>query len=98
MDILVEYLKNQLSPKGTAPVVGLGFKGMASGTAFFDKTFVDAALDELGRRLQSHAVDPITALERLAIDLLLDSAYVRDPKDLDAALKSFGQWKLENDK
>lgn len=92
-DLIVPYLKNQLSPKGTAPLVGVGWHDSTMSTAFYNVDFIHAAIDEMGRRLKSHVVDPITPLEKLAIELLMASAYITDPKDCERALKSFEAWR-----
>jgi hypothetical protein len=88
-DLIVPYLKNQLVPKGTLPVVSIGWNDSSMSTAFYDVSFIHAACDELGRRLKSHVVDPITPLEKLAIELLLASAYISDFDDRVRALASF---------
>ena len=91
-DPLERYLKNALSPGGTLPIVRLGFHDGVSSAAYYNKTFVDAAIEEMSRRLTSHSIDEITALERLAIELLLSSAYISKPEDRISALKRFEQW------
>lgn len=88
-NLLERYLKSVLSPGGTSQIVRLGFHDGVSSAAYYTKTFVDAAIEEMTKRLASHAVDEITALERLAIELLLSSAYISKPADYTAALESF---------
>ena len=70
---LIERLRNNLQPRGTAPVVNLRLNGVA----MFNKEFVDKCLDELERMPMRAAVgDGPTNLEKLAYQLLLDSAYI----------------------
>jgi hypothetical protein len=70
---LIERLRNNLQPRGTAPVVNLRLNGVA----MFNKEFVDRCLDELERMPMRAAVgDGPTHLEQLAYQLLLDSAYI----------------------
>jgi hypothetical protein len=70
---LIERLRNNLQPRGTAPLVSLHLKS----ASIFNKEFVDQCLDELERMPMRAAVgDGPTNLERLAYQLLLDSAYI----------------------
>ena len=70
---LIERLRNNLQPQGTAPLVQLRLNGVA----MFNKEFVDRCLDELERMPIRAAVgDGPTNLERLAYQLLMDSAYI----------------------
>jgi hypothetical protein len=70
---LIERLRNALQPRGTAPVVSLRLNGVA----MFNKEFVDLCLDELEKMPMRAAVgDGPTNLEKLAYQLLLDSAYI----------------------
>jgi hypothetical protein len=70
---LIERMRNNLQPQGTAPVVNLRLNGVA----MFNKEFVDKCLDELERMPMRAAVgDGPTHLEQLAYQLLLDSAYI----------------------
>lgn len=96
-DVLTAYLKNQLAPKGTAPLVGIGWNDSSMSTAFYNVDFVHSAIDEMARRLKSHAVDPVTPLERLAIELLLASAYITDPIQRATSLTSFQAWQLKQE-
>ena len=71
---LIERLRNNLQPKGTAPIVGLSTRGAG---IWMNKDFVDRCLDELERMPMRAAVgDGPTHLEQLAYQLLLDSAYI----------------------
>jgi hypothetical protein len=70
---LIERLRNNLQPRGTAPLVKLQLKG----AAMFNKEFVDKCLDELERMPMRAAVgNGPTDLEKLAYQVLLDSAYI----------------------
>ena len=70
---LIERLRNNLQPRGTAPVVQLHLAGYG----MFNKEFVDLCLDELEKMPMRAAVgDGPTNLEKLAYQLLLDSAYI----------------------
>jgi hypothetical protein len=70
---LIERLRNNLQPRGTAPLVQLRLNGVA----MFNKEFVDLCLDELEKMPMRAAVgDGPTNLEKLAYQLLLDSAYI----------------------
>jgi polyphosphate kinase len=70
---LIERLRNNLQPRGTAPLVRLRINGVG----MFNKEFVDLCLDELERMPMRAAVgDGPTNLEKLAYQLLLDSAYI----------------------
>ena len=74
---IVERLRNNLQPKGTAPIVilrplGVGIEMHAD--------FVSKCIDELEKMPVRAAMgEPPTNLEKLAYQLLLDSAYI-DPK------------------
>jgi hypothetical protein len=78
MDLnIIERMRNELRPKGTAPIVilrplGIGIEMHAD--------FVTKCIDELERMPMRAALgDMPTNLEKLAYQLLLDSAYI-DPK------------------
>jgi hypothetical protein len=74
---IIERMRNELQPKGTAPLVilrplGIGIEMHAD--------FVTKCIDELERMPMRAALgDMPTNLEKLAYQLLLDSAYI-DPK------------------
>ena len=71
---IVERLRNALQPKGTAPVVilrplGIGIEMHAD--------FVSKCIDELEQMpIRAAMGDGPTNLEKLAYELLLDSAYI----------------------
>jgi hypothetical protein len=78
MDLnIIERMRNELRPKGTAPIVilrplGIGIEMHAD--------FVTKCIDELERmEIRVAMGDMPTNLEKLAYQLLLDSAYI-DPK------------------
>jgi hypothetical protein len=74
---IIERMRNELRPKGTAPIVilrplGIGIEMHAD--------FVTKCIDELERmEIRVAMGDMPTNLEKLAYQLLLDSAYI-DPK------------------
>lgn len=70
---VVERMRNNLQPRGTAPVVQLRL----SGYGMFDSEFVAKCIDEL-ERIPARALvgDMPTNLEKLAYQLLLDSAFI----------------------
>jgi hypothetical protein len=74
---IIERMRGELQPKGTAPIVilrplGIGIEMHAD--------FVTKCIDELERMPMRAALgDMPTNLEKLAYQLLLDSAYI-DPK------------------
>lgn len=71
---LIERLRNNLQPKGTAPIVGLHTNGSG---IWMHKEFVDKCIDELERiELLSIVGEQPSNLEKLAFQLLLDSAYI----------------------
>jgi len=74
---IIERMRQELQPKGTAPIVilrpmGIGIEMHAD--------FVAKCIDELERIPMRAAVGEVPSnLEKLAYQLLLDSAYI-DPK------------------
>ena len=74
---IIERMREELQPKGTAPIVilrpmGIGIEMHAD--------FVSKCIDELERIPARAAVGEVPSnLEKLAYQLLLDSAYI-DPK------------------
>jgi hypothetical protein len=75
---LIEQLRNNLQPQGTANVVLL--KPRHSSGIELSADFVNKCIDELTQvTLRVHLGDDPSNLERLAYMLLCDSAYV-DPR------------------
>ena len=75
---LIERLRNNLQPKGTAPIVLL--RPLNSCGIEMHSDFVNKCIDELERMPALAAVGYTPSnLEKLAYQLLLDSAYI-DPK------------------
>lgn len=71
---IIDRLRAQLQPRGTAPVVGLNTRYAG---IWMHKEFVDKCIDELEKIPARIAVgDGPTNLEKLAYQLLLDSAYI----------------------
>ena len=75
---LVEKLRNNLRPKGTAPVVQLRLNGYG----MFNSEFINKCIDEL-EMIPMRAVlgEQPSNLEKLAYQLLCDSAYIDPSKD-----------------
>lgn len=77
MNDIIQRLRNELQPKGTAPIVilrplGIGIEMHAD--------FVTKCIDELEKMpIRAAMGDGPSNLEKLAYQLLLDSAYI-DPK------------------
>ena len=72
---LIEKLRNNLSPKGTEPIVVL--RPLASSGIAMHADFVTKCIDELERMpIRAALGEPPTCLEQLAYQLLLDSAYI----------------------
>jgi hypothetical protein len=72
MDI-IKRLRDNLQPRGTAPVVKLRI----AGHGMFNSDFVSKCIDDLENiTLRAHVGDPPSNLEKLAYQLLLDSAYI----------------------
>lgn len=88
-NLLIEYLRREFHPRGTAPLIEIGFlDGGLDGRAYLDFEFIQSAVTDMEHKLMlSHALgEPISPLEKLAIDLLLSSAYISEPVLFDAAL------------
>lgn len=72
---MIQRLRNKLQPKGTAPVVFLQALGPAGMEMHVD--FVRACIDELEKMpLRAELGHGPSNLEKLAYQLLLDSAYI----------------------
>lgn len=70
---IIERLRANLKPTGTAPVVQL----QTANYGMFNSDFVSKCIDEIERmNIRIACGDKPTALEQLAIQLLLDSAYI----------------------
>jgi hypothetical protein len=71
---IIERLRNALQPKGTAPIVILRPLGIG---IEMHSDFVSKCIDELEQMPVRAAMgEPPTNLEKLAYELLLDSAYI----------------------
>lgn len=78
MDDIIQRLRNNLQPIGTVPVVML--KPIHSSGIEMHVDFVKACIDELEKMpLRAAVGDGPSNLEKLAYQLLLDSAYI-DPR------------------
>lgn len=74
---IIERMRQELQPKGTAPIVILRTHGVG---IEMHADFVSKCIDELERIPVRAAVGEVPSnLEKLAYQLLLDSAYI-DPK------------------
>lgn len=70
---IIERLRNQLQPRGTAPVVQL----IIAGYGMYNSDFVTKCIDELEKMpLRAAVGDKPNALEQLAYQVLLDSAFI----------------------
>lgn len=74
---IIQRLRDTLVPAGTSPVVRLFFQN-----AYFSHDFVKECIDEV-EKLQIGVIlgVPATALQRLAMNALLDSAYIKLKKE-----------------
>lgn len=74
---LTQRMREELVPQGTSQVVKLQLGNLG----YIDYPFVLKCIDEIDGLHVRHALgDPISNLERLAIMLLMDSAYIETPK------------------
>lgn len=90
MKDIIQRLRTELQPKGTAPIVLL--RPMNSVGIEMHADFVQKCIDELEKiALLSILGEEPSNLEKLAYQLLLDSAYI-DPK----AEAEREQWLKEN--
>lgn len=73
-DNVFQQMREVLQPKGTAPLVRL-FLGDA---AYFDEAFVRECIDDLERTgISAHALgEPLTPLQKLAMNVLTESALI----------------------
>lgn len=70
---IVSRLRAALQPQGTAPIVQLDLNGCG----LFNLDFITKCIDEIERMdIRIALGDKPTELEKLAIQLLLDSAYI----------------------
>jgi|JI10StandDraft_1071094.scaffolds.fasta_scaffold1276100_2 hypothetical protein len=74
---IFDRMRNVLQPRGTAEIVGLSMEGVGN-TAYFSKAFVHSCIDLLEKKalLAQIGVEPLNDLEKLAAQLLMDSAYI----------------------
>lgn len=76
---VIERMRNNLRPRGTAPVVGLQLNNR-----FFNKEFIDQCVDELEKvALRAQLGEMPNPLEKLAYTLLCDSAYIEQKNSVD---------------
>lgn len=78
MSTIIKTLRERLQPLGNAPLVGLRM----SPAAYYDLPFIEACIDEVERKaaLAATGTYEMSNLDKLALYLLLDSAYM-DVKD-----------------
>lgn len=70
---IITKLRSTLQPQGTAPLVRL----FLSKDAYFDVEFVNACIDQVEKIHVGIVLEgEISTLEKLAIQVLLDSAYI----------------------
>ncbi len=90
MNSVCEYLLlcDALRGKGTSNVVRIGFSGSGS-AGYYHREFVEKCIAEMDRVMVRVAtgLDKATPLEALAIQLLMDSAYLKGDEDFDGFIK-----------
>ena len=90
MNSVCEYLMlcDSLSGKGTANVVRIGFSGSGS-AGYYHREFVEKCIAEMDRVMVRVAtgLEKATPLETLAIQLLMDSAYLKGNEDFDSFIE-----------
>ena len=75
-------------PGGTAPIVAIGWHCSSTSSAYMHKEFVDKCVDEIDKvAIRAELGQPSNPLEQLAIQLLMESAYVENFKGLTEAIK-----------
>ena len=73
MSDIIQQLRAQLQPLGTAPLVQLRLDNQG----IYDYDFISKCIDELEKmRVRTALGDTPSNLERLAYDVLLSSAYI----------------------
>lgn len=99
MNSVCEYLmvSGVLAAKGTAQVVRIGFSGNAS-AAYYHRQYVEKCIQEMDRVMTRVAsgLGEATPLETLAIQLLMDSAYLKGNEDFDALMDEYHRRQAEN--
>ena len=87
--IIMEHLRASLKPQGTAPIVRIGFHDSGAGGAFYNADFVSRTLDEMERRIIANNAlgEVFSPLEKLAVELLMSSAYIGRPEDVQDLIK-----------
>jgi hypothetical protein len=76
-DNIILQMRESLVPKGTKPVVRLFLKD----ASFFNYEFITGCIDEINKRslIVKAELDEFTPLEKLAMHVLFDSAYIAKP-------------------
>lgn len=70
---VINELKSALVPQGTLPVVRL----FLNSSSYFNKPYIDECIQDLEKAIFNISLgEPLTALQKLAINVLLDSAYI----------------------
>jgi len=74
---IFDRMRGTLQPRGTADIVGLRMNGVGD-TAYFSKVFVHNCIELLEKKvlLAQAGIEPLNDLEKLAAQLLMDSAYI----------------------
>jgi hypothetical protein len=95
---IVSYLRKVLVPQGTSQIVQIGFlDGGLGGRTFYDHAFIVLCLNDMAKlNIRAALGDPISNLERLAVQLLLASAYISKPEQAAKAIESQNRWEQEN--
>jgi len=71
---ILSALKKALKPQGTLPLVRIFFKS----STYYEKAFIDQCIEEI--KVKSILDPEFSALERLAVHALCDSAYINIDK------------------
>lgn len=80
MKNLIEELKSNLIPKGSEPVVKL----FLNNNSYYNEKFVQKCISDLVAKslIVRSELDDFTSLEKLAIQVLFDSAYINNEEYL----------------
>lgn len=77
---IFDRMRNNLRPRGSAPIVGIGFEGIG-GKSYLHEEFVHSCINTLEQKVMmaTAGIEPLNPLEKLAAQLLMSSAYI-EPK------------------
>ena len=70
---MLDQIKSSLRPQGTEPLVRL----FLNSSAYFQKEFVDECINDLEKAIINvNLGEPMTSLQKLAVHVLMDFAYI----------------------